>query len=97
MSENEQEDGNYAKWKLWLISHYELKQESTTAIRRIVDHSTTEKENFESGDYIIAPDVLGKLVKDIWGEKVTIVRRGSRGHVERHYLHLARKEESREN
>ena len=92
VSENEYEDDNYAKWKLWLISHYELKQESTTAIRRIVDHFTTEKENFESGNYVIAPDVLGKLVKDIWGEKVTLVRKGSRGHVERHYLHLARKE-----
>ena len=92
VSENEYEDGYYAKWKLWLISHYELKQESATALRRIVYHSTTEKENFESGNHVIAPDVLGRLVKDIWGEKVTFVWRGSKGHVERHYLHLARKE-----
>ena len=80
---------------MWLISHYELKQESTTAIRRIVDHILkTEKDNFESGNHVVAPDVLflGKLVNDIWGEKVTIKWRGSRGHVERHYLHLARKE-----
>ena len=91
VSENKHEDGNYAKWKLWLISHYELKQESTTAIRRIVDHSTTE-ENFESGNHVIAPSILGKLVKDIWGEKVTTVRRGSRGHAEKHYLHLGRRE-----
>ena len=92
VSENEYEDGYYAKWKPWLISHYELKQESATALRRIVDHFTTEKENFESGNHVIAPDVLGRLVKDIWGEKVTFVWRGSKGHVERHYLHLARKE-----
>lgn len=91
--ENKHEEGNYAKWKLWLISHYKVKQESTTAIRGIVDHYKTE-ENFQSGNHVIAPDVslLGKLVKDIWGEKVTIVRRGSRDHAESHYLHLGRRE-----
>ena len=53
----------------------------------------TEKDNFESGNHVVPPDVLllGKLVNDIRGEKVTIVQRGSRGHVERYYLHLARK------
>ncbi len=89
-NEHEKDDARYAKWKLWLISQYQFKYESTTAIRSIVEHSTSEKENLESGNDGISPEVLGKLVKDIWGEKVTIVRRGSRDNVERYYLHLAR-------
>ena len=60
-NEHEKDDALYAKWKLWLISHYQFKYESTTAIRRIVEHSTSEKENFESGKDGISPDVLGKL------------------------------------
>ena len=59
-NEHEKDDALYAKWKLWLISHYQFKYKSTTAIRRIVEHSTSEKENFESGKDGISPDVLGK-------------------------------------
>lgn len=51
-----------------------------------------EKENFEFGNYVIVFDVLGRFVKDIWGEKVTFVWRGLKGYVERYYFYLVRKE-----
>ena len=50
-NEHEKDDALYAKWKLWLISHYQFKYESTTAIRRIVEHSTSEKE--DTGDPLL--------------------------------------------
>jgi len=70
----------------------QVKTRIKTAIKPIADHFTSVKENFESGSDALAPDVIGKLVIDIWEEKVTIVQRGSRNHEERHYLHLARRE-----
>lgn len=86
-------DSIYVKWKLWLISNYELKLESTSAIWKIVEHSTMEKENLEAGHDCLTADTIGRLAKDIWGEKVRIVRRGAKGSTERHYLHLARRED----
>ena len=66
--------------------------ESTTAIRKIVEHSKMEKENLEAGHDCLTAYIIGRLVKDIWGEKVGIVRRGATGNTARHYLHLARRE-----
>ena len=73
--------------------HYELKLESATPIQKIVQHSTMEEGNSEAGHDCLTADTIGRLVKDIWGEKVRIIRRGARGNTERHYLHLARRED----
>ena len=52
-----------------------------------------ERENLQAGHNCLTADTIGRLVKDIWGEKVRIVRRGARGNTERRYLHLARRED----
>ena len=82
-----QEFTGQMKWKLWLIKNYEHKVDATTSLESIL--CSASKETF--GRKTLLPNILGKLVKEVWNEEVKVVKRGPTNKQKRHYLNLSRK------
>ena len=84
-----QEFTGQMKCKLWLIKNYEHKVDTTTSLESIL--CSASKETF--GRKPLLPNILGKLIKEVWNEEKKVVKRGPTNKQEKHYLNLSRKDE----
>lgn len=68
-----------------VLFHYDNEADNLTDANQILCHASTEKENFPCQ---LNSVMLGKIVSDIWGEKVKLVRRGPRRQRKTFYQNL---------
>ena len=67
-----QEFTGQMKCKLWLIKNYEHKVDTTTSLESTL--CSASKETF--GRKPLLPNILGKLIKQVWNEENKVVKRG---------------------
>ena len=71
------------------MCNYEESADSLTEAKDILLAGSQQKENFSSN---LNSVLLGKIVSEIWGEKVKLVRRGPRKDRRSCYLNLRPKD-----
>jgi len=76
------------KWKTWLLSNFEHCEGKLVAVREILAEGEKIKEKVGCS---ASSTLFGHLIKQIWGDKVRLVKRGSRKQRENYYLGLTRK------
>ena len=64
-----------------VLANYVYEEGAITAISDIVQHAEEDKEN-QSGncDCSLGFSSLGRIVRDLWGDKVKNAKRGARAH-----------------
>ena len=72
------------------MANYECSESSVTFINDIMAHSIMEKQN-TFPTTLLTNSCLGRIVKEMFGGRVSMTRRGSRNNRKRAYLNLARK------
>lgn len=70
-----------------LLFRYEIVEDALLAVPDLIEDTITVKENVNP----LNNKHLGLLVKEIWGDKVKLVKRGPRGQRRSFYLNLKRK------
>ena len=68
-----------------VLFHYDFEADNLADANEILSHASVEKENFLCH---LNSVTLGKIVNDIWGEKVKRVRRGPRTQRKAFYQNL---------
>ena len=63
--------------------------DTTTSLESIL--CSASKETF--GRKPLLPNILGKLIKEVWNEEKKVVKTGPTNKQEKHYLNLSRKDE----
>lgn len=76
-----------------LLFRYEIAENALLAVPDLIEDSITVKENVNP----LNNKYLGLLVKEMWGDKVKLVKRGPRGQRRSFYLNLKRKAINPEN
>lgn len=71
-----------------LLSNYEHREGELLSVREIVNNSQNDKENINGS---ITSCTIGQLIKQLWGDKVRLVKRGSRNQRQNYYLNLGKK------
>ena len=71
-----------------LLSNFERCEGKLVAVGDIVAEGERIKENFSRP---ASSSWLGRLIKEIWGERVRVVKRGSQKGRQKYYLGLTRK------
>ena len=69
------------------MANYEFATEGIAFVNEIIDHAHQEKENFSKE---LSRQSLGGIVKDVFGDQVRLVQRGSKGNKARAYFNLRR-------
>ena len=79
------------------MANYVYEEGTITAISDIVKHAEEDKEN-QSGncECSLGFSSLGRIVRDLWGDKVKNAKRGARAHRRHVYLNLKRIQPSEE-
>ena len=71
-----------------LLSNYEHREGELLSVREIVNNSQNDKENINGS---ITSCTIGQLIKQLWGDKVRLVKRDSRNQRQNYYLNLGKK------
>ena len=71
-----------------LLSNFEHCEGSLTAVRQILSDTQNEKENIHGS---VSSSTIGQLIKQLWGDKVRLVKRGSKNQRQNFYLNLKKK------
>ena len=71
-----------------LLSNFEHCEGSLTAVRHILSDTQKDKENIYGS---VSSSTIGQLIKQLWGDKVRLVKRGSRNQRQNFYLNLKKK------
>ena len=80
-----------------VLANYVYEEDAITGISDIVQHAEEDKEN-KSGKYdcSLGFSSLGRIVRDLWEDKVKNAKRGARAHRRHVYLNLKRIQPSEE-
>lgn len=73
-----------------IVCNYDNPENTLTEASQILRHASERKENSPCQ---LNPVMLGKIVNEIWGEKVRLVRRGPRNQQKSFYQNLMKKED----
>ena len=74
-----------------LLSNYEICDGALLACNDVIQESNQVKENVSGGVPLASRKSLGLAVKELWKEKVKLVKRGQRGNQKHFYLNLRKK------
>lgn len=80
-----------------ILANYVYEEGAITAISDIVQHAEEVKENRSGNcDCSLGFSSLGRIVRDLWGDKVKNAKRGARAHRRHVYLNLKQIQPSEE-
>ncbi|XP_068710130.1 uncharacterized protein [Montipora foliosa] len=76
------------RWKSWILCNYEFSQDGLVQAREILTLASKHKENL---NHNLNPHMLGRIIREIWGEDVKFVKRGPSKDRHRSFLYLRKK------
>lgn len=74
-----------------ILKNYSFQEGSLTPLKDILESALREKERFGSSTPLKL-HIMGRIVSDIWDDKVKRVRRGPRGDQKTHYMNITLKQ-----